>query len=160
MRAGRDVHSSELPYIDEHAGMVEAEPEETWRALVEVVERSFAGPLAAAIARILACEDHRRSGPRPLAAGSRLPGFHVSSALADHELALVGSHRFSRYALIFRLQPMGAGRCRVSAETRAEFPGAVGRLYRALVIGTRGHVAVVRLMLAAVRRTARQQPRL
>lgn len=160
MLAGQDVHSSKLPYIDEHAGTVRAEPDEVWRALVEIVERSFAGPLATAIARVLACEDGGRSGPRPLAAGSRLPGFHVSSALVDHELALVGRHRFSRYALTFRLQPIGAGRCRVSAETRAEFPGAVGRLYRALVIGTRGHVAVVRLILLAVRHTAQRQRRL
>jgi len=43
---------------------------------------------------------------------------------------------------------------RVRAETRAEFPGLQGSVYRALVIGTRGHVLVTRRILAAVQRRA------
>ena len=67
---------------------------------------------------------------------------------------LEGEHRFSRYALIFHLDPLPGGRSRVRAETRAAFPGLRGRAYRALVIGTRGHVLAVKRLLRAVRARA------
>ena len=68
-------------------------------------------------------------------------------------LALEGRHRYSRYALTFRIDPDGDG-SRLSAETRAEFPGWAGRAYRAGVIGTRGHVVVVRRLLRSVKARA------
>jgi hypothetical protein len=85
---------------------------------------------------------------------SQLPhiGFQVAAAAAGSELALVGRHRFSCYALIFRLEQIGPGRSRLTAETRAAFPGLAGRVYRALVIGTHGHVVVVALLLSAIKR--------
>jgi hypothetical protein len=52
------------------------------------------------------------------------PGIHVEAAEPGQELALAGSHRFSDCA------------------------------YRALVIGTRGHVLVTNRILSAVRRRA------
>ena len=70
------------------------------------------------------------------------------------ELALAGSHRFSDYALIFRLDPLAGGGTRVRAETRAEFPDLKGAVYRTLVIGTRMHVLVTRRILTAVKRRA------
>ena len=72
---------------------------------------------------------------------------------AGRRLELVGRHRFSRYALVFTLSD-DAGGTRLAAETWAEFPGVQGRAYRAAVIGTRGHVVMVRRMLAAVARRA------
>ncbi|MEY9989861.1 hypothetical protein ABIE67_001893 [Streptomyces sp. V4I8] len=78
------------------------------------------------------------------------PGFHVVTAVPAKELALAGSHPFATYALIFRLEEAGAGRTRVRAESRAAFPGPAGRLYRLLVIGTRGHAWAVRRMLRRV----------
>jgi hypothetical protein len=69
-------------------------------------------------------------------------------------LALMGEHRFSRYALIFKITETVTGRVRLGAETRAEFPGRRGHVYRALVIGTRGHVLATRTMLRSVRRAA------
>jgi hypothetical protein len=66
------------------------------------------------------------------------------------ELVLEGEHRFSRYALIFHLEALPAGRSRVRAETRAAFPGIRGGAYRALVIGTRAHVLVTKRLLHAV----------
>jgi hypothetical protein len=48
---------------------------------------------------------------------------------------------------------------RLSAETRAEFPGRSGSAYRALVIGTRGHVLAVNSILRAVRRRAEERTR-
>lgn len=88
-----------------------------------------------------------------------MPGFCVSRS-GPNEIALEGEHRFARYALVFRLDPLGGGSSsggsgtRLRAETRAAFPGLRGRAYRTLVIGTRGHVLVVRRLLEAVRRSA------
>jgi hypothetical protein len=143
-----------LPYVDEHSLVVEAGREDTWKSLLRVVEASVSSGAAPRFARIVGCADTAPSGPRPLAEGSALSGFHVAAAEAPEELALAGSHRFSDYALVFRLDPIGAGRTHVRAETRAEFPGLKGGLYRALVIGTRMHVLVTRRILAGVKRNA------
>lgn len=70
------------------------------------------------------------------------------------ELGLAGTHRFSRYALVFRLEDLGEGRTGLGAETRAVFPKLHGRAYRALVIGTRMHVLVTRRRLGATKRRA------
>jgi hypothetical protein len=74
--------------------------------------------------------------------------------MAEAELALEGEHRFSRYELTFRTDRLAQDRSRLRAETRADFPGPAGRVYRALVIGTRGHVVAVRRMLVATKRHA------
>jgi hypothetical protein len=74
-------------------------------------------------------------------------------------LALMGEHRFSRYALVFRIDETLAGPVYLKAETRAEFPGTQGRAYKALVIGSRGHVVATKSILRAVRRRAeRNEP--
>jgi hypothetical protein len=141
-----------LPYVDEHSTVVNASPERTWRAAAAVLSRSSSG-LPSAFARALGCEESRASG-EPGAAGSTVPGFRVARSASPSELALQGRHRFSRYALIFRVDPLDEGRSRVRAETRAEFPGLRGSVYRALVIGTRGHVLAVRRILGGIRRRA------
>jgi hypothetical protein len=143
-----------LPHIDEHGLDIVADPEATWGALLRVVEGSFGSTATRRLARLLACADVDSSGPRPLSAGSTFPGFHVEAANRPQELALAGSHRFSDYALIFRLDDLGAGRTRLRAETRATFPGFKGGIYRTLVIGTRAHVLVTRRLLTAVEQRA------
>jgi len=148
------VAPERLPHVDEHALVVEAGREPTWLALQKVVEAAVSAAGAPRFARALGCADTAASGPRPLQAGSTLPGFHVSAAAAPVALALAGSHRFSDYALIFRLDALGAGRTRVRAETRAEFPGLKGGIYRTLVIRTRMHVLVTRRILTGVKRNA------
>lgn len=140
-----------LPYVDEHTVEVDAPPGPTWDAVLAVAERSFAGGAAPRFARLVGCEDTTPSGPRPLAVGSVISGFHVGAADPERELALLGAHRFSRYALTFRLDDLGAGRTRLRAETRAEFPGLKGGVYRALVIGTRMHVLLTRRMIGAAK---------
>lgn len=147
-----------LPYVDEHAAKVAAGRETTWEALLRVVEGSVSGAGATRFARLLGCADTEASGPRPLATGSTVPGFHVAAAEAPAELALAGQHRFSRYALIFRLDALGDGRTRLRAETRAVFPGIRGRLYKGLVIGTRLHVLATGRILGAARRRAEGGP--
>ena len=86
--------------------------------------------------------------------GATIPGFIVSRSVAPAVLALVGEHRFARYALIFRIDETAAGPVRLRAETRAEFPGRRGRVYRALVIGTKGHRLIVRSVLRSIRNAA------
>ncbi|MFH0516897.1 hypothetical protein ACHBTE_06920 [Streptomyces sp. M41] len=82
-------------------------------------------------------------------------GFRVAVASPCRELALVGRHPFSTYALIFRLEETGRGHTRLRAETRARFPGPAGAVYRRLAISTGGHALAVRSMLRRVRERAR-----
>ncbi len=143
--------SQALPHVDQHAAMVNADLDATWAACLRTVDGSFGS--VGRTARLLGCEDTAASGPRPLATGSTMPGFHVETADPGRTLALAGRHRFSGYALIFRLEQAGSGTT-IRAETRAEFPGIKGSIYRALVIGTRGHVLVTRRLLAAMKQRA------
>ncbi len=129
-----------LPYIDEHTTVVAAEPDTVWRELGKVLHRSFSTGRSAVIARLLGCADRG--------------GFRVAKADPGRELALVGRHRFSSYALVFHLEEAGQGHTKVRAETRARFPGPAGALYRQLVIGTGGHAIAVRRMLNTVSKRA------
>jgi hypothetical protein len=143
-----------LPYVDEHEQTVAAGREATWAALLYVAEATVSSAGAPRYARLVGCADTEASGPRPPAVGSAFPGFHVAVAEQPVELALAGNHRFSDYALIFRLEELPDGRTRLRAETRAEFPGLTGAAYRALVIGTRLHVLATRRLLGATKRRA------
>ena len=143
-----------LPHVDEHTTDIGAGIETVWVGLLQVVEGSFGSSATGRTARLLGCADVDRSGPRPLAPGSAFPGFHVEAAAQPSELALAGSHRFSNYALIFRLDELPPGYTRLRAETRAEFPGLKGAAYRTLVIRSRGHVLVTRRLLGATKRRA------
>jgi hypothetical protein len=71
-----------------------------------------------------------------------------------HVLALMGQHRFSRYALIFYAADTAAGPVRLEAETRAEFPGLRGQIYKTLVIRSRAHAVATRSVLRKVQRRA------
>ncbi|WP_427919888.1 hypothetical protein [Streptomyces sp. cg40] len=143
-----------LPRVDEHATVVAAGVDEVWRALTETLDRTCSRPGAARYARLVGCVDRAVAGPRPLAEGSAFPGFRVVGAVPGEELVLRGSHRFSVYAFVFRLDELAPGRTRLRAETRAVFPGPAGAVYRLLVIGSGGHAAGVRRLLAGIRRRA------
>lgn len=147
---------SALPFVDEHGVEIAAPPEVVWESLCRVAEGSFSSPATGRIARLLGCEQTAGSGPRPLAEGSTIPGFAVAKAEPGSELALAGRHRYSEYALVFHLTGEGE-MTRLRAETRARFPGTAGRLYRAAVIGTRGHVLVTMRLLTAVKRRAERK---
>ncbi|MFF3307823.1 hypothetical protein [Streptomyces sp. NPDC002952] len=141
-----------LPHVDEHTTVLDADTADAWRALGETLDESFTRRGAAGYARLVGCADRTASGPRPLAEGSAFPGFRVAAADPERELVLRGRHRFSSYALVFRLEPLGPGRSRLRAETRALFPGPAGSVYRALVVGTGGHAVGMRRLLAGIRR--------
>ncbi|MCP9621797.1 hypothetical protein FOH10_30580 [Nocardia otitidiscaviarum] len=116
-----------LPYIDQHSRIVAADRERTWAALL----RSASG------------------NPDDL---STLPhGFGLDEAEPPRRLTLTGANRITSYGITWRLEEVDAHRTRLTAESRAAFHGRIGKLYRALVIGTGAHAFVVRRLL---RRTA------
>jgi hypothetical protein len=151
--------TSQLPYLDEHTTTVEAGVDDVWLALIETLDQTFSGTLATGFARTLRCADPAASGPRPLAEGSTISGFRVAAATPGAELVLEGRHRFSTYALSFRLEQVNAGRSLLRAESRAAFPGLAGGVYRLLVIGTRGHVVATRRLLSAMASRAESRAR-
>ncbi|MRH86099.1 hypothetical protein GFY24_01240 [Nocardia sp. SYP-A9097] len=113
----------QLPYIDEHSTIVTADRAHTWAALLRTTCKN---------------PDDLSTLPR---------GFTLDEADPPNRLATTGRHAFSRYALVFTLTEESPTRTRLTAESRGEFPGLHGRIYRALVIGTGGHRLVVRNML-------------
>ncbi|WP_069167283.1 hypothetical protein [Nocardia altamirensis] len=119
-----------LPYIDEHARSIDANRERVWQALLKVM-----------------CKDPTDPSTVP-------GGFVLESAEEPARLAMRGQHWFSRYALVFELDDEGAGRTRIRAKSWGEFPGLHGKIYRALVIGSRGHRVVVRRLLRKIEAAA------
>ncbi|OBG99510.1 DUF2867 domain-containing protein [Mycobacterium sp. E3247] len=115
-----------LPYIDEHAITVDASRGDTWSALLAVL-----------------CRDPGDPSTVP-------PGFVLDGARAPEWFALKGRHPFAVYRWVFELEDAAPGRTRVRAATWAAFPGAHGKAYRALVIGTGGHRVVTRWTLKRV----------
>jgi hypothetical protein len=148
-----DFPLEELPPIDEHGVLVLAAAPIVWEALLRTLGRSSSRKMAPRIARTLGCSETESHGD-PGHIGSTLPGFVVARVVEPAVLALEGRHRFSRYGLVFRLEPTKDDRTLLRAETRASFPGIAGRLYRVLVIGTRGHVLAVNSLLRSIRRRA------
>ena len=145
---------ADLPLVDAHTVLVTAGPNAVWQALLRTVDHAFSGAAAERYARIVGCTDLVDSGPRPLAEGSTIPGFHVATATPVSELVLEGHHRFSTYRLIFQVARHDATRTQLRAETWALFPGVTGSAYRLLVVGSGGHRIVVRRLLATIGRGA------
>jgi hypothetical protein len=131
--------TSRLSFVDEHTVPVEAEAGHVWRA----VENRMLAPSGAA-----AGVYGRLIGVR----GGR--AFEVAHREPPYRLVLVGEHRFARYSLTFNVYEVGPGRCSLSAQTSAAFPGIAGRLYRAAVIGSRAHILVVRRLLERIAQRA------
>jgi hypothetical protein len=148
------VDSEPLPRLDEHATDIDADADDVWTALGATVDATMSRPWSAVAALVLGCADTRAAGPRPLTGGSTVPGFRVAGAVPGALLALEGQHRYSAYALVFRLERTADARIRLRAESRATFPGVAGRTYRLLVVRTGGHGVAVRRLLSAVKRRA------
>jgi hypothetical protein len=128
----------DLPYIDQHALTIDAPRASVWAALERYAGESIGASKFELLGRLLGAE------PRS--------GFEVAQREPERRLALAGRHRFSRYRLVFDLDDGPEGSTELRASTYAIFPGVHGRVYRALVIGTRLHVLATRGMLHAVRR--------
>jgi hypothetical protein len=123
-----DGVTGSLPFVDRPAVTIDAPPDRVWAALERVVSTRIG-----------------RLPPRV---------FAVVRSDAPFRLLLAGEHPFSRYELDFRLTALPDEQTRLVAVTRAAFPGARGRVYRVLVIGSRGHRLLVGRLLRGIRREA------
>ena len=152
-----DIPIESLPFVDEHSVSVSASAEQTWEALLATLGTGFSNTRPGqAVVHGLGCSPSETTGVAGRI-GSTFPGFMVTRAIPPGVLALMGEHRFSRYALIFRLTEREGAPLLLSAETRAEFPGVRGTFYRAMIIGTRGHVLATRSLLRGIRRAAQRR---
>jgi hypothetical protein len=140
-----DPSMEQLPFIDEHCQRIDAPAKVIWAALLKVLRREMGG--SALIARILGCDPAQGTAEFVGRPGEAVPGFRVVEAEPGRRLALSGRHRFSNYALTFVLDGDS-----LRAQTHAAFPGFLGRLYRAAVIGSGGHRLVTRRLLRQVAR--------
>ncbi|GIK78569.1 MAG: hypothetical protein EDQ89_12650 [Acidobacteria bacterium] len=147
------VPLEQLPAIDEHAIEVDATAEASWNALFPTLVRSFGSRGAHRYAEHVGASVTVAEGDLRHPGGT-LPGFTVIRAIEPVMLALAGRHRFAEYAIVFRIDLLPGQRSQVRLETRADFRGRRGRLYRTGVIGTRGHVILVNRMLRAIKRRA------
>jgi hypothetical protein len=136
-----------LPYIDEHSQRVDAPPDAVWAALAKVLRRVMGG--SASFARLLGCDPAQGTAEFTGRLGEAVPGFRVVESEAGRRLALRGRHRFSTYALTFVLDGN-----HLRAQTNAAFPGILGRLYRAAVIGSGAHRLVTRRLLRRIARAS------
>lgn len=127
-------------YIDEHAIRIDAPRDRVWASLRHYVDAVLRSAERSPLGTVL--------GASPRA------GFAVDGVDPEQRLSLAGKHRFSRYELVFELAETGDGGTQLRAQTYADFPGLRGRIYRALVIGTRGHVVVTNHLLRSVKRRA------
>jgi hypothetical protein len=130
-----------LPFVDDHRVHVRAPVEQARDAIAKLARRVVARPAPRAFVALWRLE------PRS--------GFAITSSSPDG-VVLAGHHRFARYALALEVRATDDG-AEVVARTYAAFPGAAGRAYRALVIGTGGHGVAVRAMLRRIRRSAERR---
>ena len=146
-----------LPHVDAHTIEIAASAADVWDALLATLDGAFSGVGATRYARIIGCAPVRSTGPRPVGLGSTFPGFEVVAFEPTTRLALAGRHRFSSYELDFEIESLDSTRSRLTAVTRAVFPGLAGEVYRTLVIRSGFHVVAVRRLLEAAQRAAQQQ---
>ena len=148
-----------LPFVDARSMDVEAPPRVLWEVLLDSVPGPRDPLWRRAWAGVLGADPRASNGLGAHVIGAERAGFSVCEVVPPATYALAGRHRFARYQLVFRIQAAPAGHSRLTAETFASFPGVPGRAYRALVIGTRGHALVVRLIMRVLRRRAEARAR-
>ena len=146
----------QLPVLDEHRVTISAPVDAVWSALLETLTIVFSGPVATIYARAVGCAETTASRGA-FAPGATLPGFAVVAVAPPTQLLLEGRHRFSSYALRFRIDELVPHSSGLRAESRALFPGTLGGIYRAIVIRSGFHVIAVRQLLSAVRRRVERQ---
>lgn len=143
----------DLPFVDEHGVTIRADLDAVFDATVAVL-RSSGGEFLRRYARLVGSEHRTSAGTGDLSAGDTVVGFRVVASERPREIVLHGSHRFAIYRLGFLIERARDGETILRARTDAAFPGAAGRIYRACVIGSRGHRVVVRRLLRRVARRA------
>lgn len=132
--------SDDLPLIDLHEITIQAPRS----AVFAAVERH-----AATFLRV-----GRRNPLGAVLGAQPRSGFACEAAEIDDRVVLGGRHRFARYPLTFELDGDPTGPTHLVALSHGAFPGVRGRIYRAAVIGSRGHVVVMKRMLRSIERAA------
>jgi hypothetical protein len=146
-----------LPFVDRHELLMAAPASDVWDGLAAVLDRPGRAPVLSAIAgRVLGVRESGPGGPPLPERGAELLGFRVADSRPPELLALEGRHRFSRYALTFRLAERPGAGTLLAADTHAAFPGLAGRAYRALVIVSGAHDVAMRMMLRDVAHRVRE----
>lgn len=144
--------TADLPFIDEHSVEVPAPATETWRALTNTFGASE-NPLFTLYATLIGVDPRGSQGGLERTGSTRV-GFRVSRVKAPELILLTGRHRFSEYSLGWTIEPLDDDHSRLSATTRARFPGLHGRAYKSLVIDSGAHARITRRMLTAIARRA------
>jgi hypothetical protein len=126
-----------LPLLDKHNATLPANHSAVWQAV-----RQYAWGLTQSEHVLLG----RVLGTEPKS------GFELAEEVEGERLALTGRHRFAHYRLVFELDAETRNATKLSVLSFAAFPGARGRLYRGLLMGTGGHVLAVRHMLRTIQR--------
>jgi hypothetical protein len=144
------MEETDLPFIDRHCVEVRAPKGKVWIALGEVLTRGFGGIGTAKIAGLLGTKHRSVTGP-PLVVGSSVVGFRVVESQPERHVVLAGEHRFSRYTLAFDLEDD-----ELCATTHAEFPRFRGAVYRAVLLGARGHVVATKHLLRLIKKRAEE----
>ena len=129
----------DLPLIDEHSVEIDAPPDAVFDAVRNRFADTLSGRIGMAFSRLWGCDPPN--------------AFEVVEADRPLLIVVAGKHRFSRYGIVFRVAATPSG-SRLSAESRAEFPGVAGRAYRVAVIGTRGHVVATQALLRNIAKSA------
>jgi len=124
-----------LPFVDEHTALLSGSVEQCWAALEAYARKALLAGHGNLLGPLL--------GTEPSA------GFGVELREPPSRLRLAGRHRFSRYALDFRLTDQGNGSLLV-AQTYAQFPGLAGQAYRTAVIRSGAHRILMKRMLSAI----------
>lgn len=137
----------QLSYIDEHAVAFDAPVDAIWAALLKILRRTMGSGVP--LAYLLGCDPGEGTAEFFGRPGDTVPGFRVVDAEPGRRLALRGCHRFARYALTFIVESN-----RLRAVTHADFPGVLGQLYRAAVIGSGAHALVTRGLLQQIVRAS------
>jgi hypothetical protein len=145
--------TGDLPFIDEHDAVIQAQANDVFLAVARGVGRSFAnGAFGRACSGLLGCAHSGMSFTVPPLEGQEVNGFQVAKVESPHRLILEGRHRFASYRLSFFVDSLveGQGRSRLRARTDANFPGFLGAMYRALVISSGAHAFIVRRMVRSI----------
>ena len=132
-----------LPYIDEHSLQVSESKNLVWKNLISALKKSMGLPPV--LIRMLDCDPAVGTPEFWGRIGDSIPGFKVVEEVPEQQIVLSGRHRFAQYELTFLLADG-----QIRAQSRAEFFGVSGKLYRAVVIGSGAHKVVTRRLLRRI----------
>jgi hypothetical protein len=139
---------NELPFIDRHSVEFSVSPEAVWTSILVLIRQKMGA--SSRFAQTLGCDPGEATLEFSGLVGQTVPGFAIAEVEPGQKLVLRGRHRFSSYELTLRLEGH-----RLVAETRAEFPGFIGQIYRTAVIRSGGHTLITKSLLREIVRQAR-----